>query len=144
MRLHRSKPSPAAALLTLLLTAGTMNISAGFMFAKYGLGDLSENDLDQLAMLVDQLARVEAVLERCDTRQHYDTKLRQKVRPCIEAESIDRIQDFFDQRLQLHRESLDPSVCTKNDIKGKIKELKKGMTNALNKIGLMCKLCFFC
>lgn len=144
MRIHRSKHIPKSVTFVLLVALGSMSASAQFTLVKFGLDDLKEKDQDQLATLVDQLAKVEAVLERCDAPQHYDAQLRAKVRSCIEADSIERIQGFFEQRLRVYRESLDPDICNKGDIKAKLPEVKKAMVDALKKIGRLCSLCLFC
>lgn len=97
MRIARCKPILLAASVALVVALGAMSASAQFIPAKFGLDDLKEKDQDQLATLVDQLAKVEAILERCDVPPHYDSKLRAKVEPCIEADSIERIQTFFER-----------------------------------------------
>jgi hypothetical protein len=140
---HRS-PKLIAAGVVLLVTLGSVSASAQLVPVKFGLDDLKEKDQDQLATLVDQLAKVEAILERCDVPPHYDSKLRAKVEPCIEADSIERIQGFFEQRLKVYREALDPKICDKPELKEKIPEVKRGMIKALKKIGRMCSLCLFC
>ena len=144
MRIARCKPILLAASVALVVALGAMSASAQFIPAKFGLDDLKEKDQDQLATLVDQLAKVEAILERCDVPPHYDSKLRAKVEPCIEADSIERIQTFFEQRLKVYREALDPKICDKPELKAKIPEVKRGMIKALKKIGRMCSLCLFC
>ena len=119
-------------------------LSAPVIAEKYSLDDISEKERAQLAQMVDQLAKVEAIMQICGDPQSYDQRLQAKVRDCIMSESIDRIQLFFEQRKQAHENVLQPNVCQHPSLAGKFPELKDAMNDALWKIGLMCSLCLFC
>ena len=112
--------------------------------ADYALDDMSEEDRDELAKLIDGLARVEVIMTTCVAKQNYDVRLRDEIESCIVPESIQRVQDFFDRQVGLYSQNAHKIDCENAEFQGKLPQFRKDMDSALWKLGLMCDLCVFC
>ena len=112
--------------------------------ADYALDDMSEEDRDELAKLIDGLARVEVIMTTCVAKQNYDIRLREEIESCIVPESIQRVQDFFDRQVGLYSQNAHKIDCQNPEFQSKLPQFQKDMDSALWKLGLMCDLCILC
>lgn len=134
----------ALALIAAPAAAADLPKSVPVVPAKYGLDDMTDESLDELAKLIDALAQVETVFMLCTEKKHYDRQLRAKIEGCIEDESIQRVQFFFDERVDTYLQSFDAQQCTNPEFVSNIPELEEQMESALWQVGLMCSLCILC
>ncbi|MEM9059107.1 MAG: hypothetical protein AAGD13_01475 [Pseudomonadota bacterium] len=110
----------------------------------YSLDELTQEDLDELAKLIDGLARVEVIMTTCVAKQNYDVRLRAEIESCIVPESIQRVQNFFDQRVGHYSRRASEIDCQNAEFQSKLPQFQEDMDGALWKLGLMCDLCLFC
>lgn len=110
----------------------------------YALDDMSEEDRDELAKMIDTLARLEVIMTTCVGAQNYDVRLRAEIESCIVPESIQRVQTFFDRQVDAYSQNAHKVDCQEPQLQSDLPKLEKEMDSALWKLGLMCDLCILC
>ncbi|MGD1922982.1 MAG: hypothetical protein ACFB03_02165 [Paracoccaceae bacterium] len=110
----------------------------------YSLDEMTQEDRDELAKMIDGLARAEVIMATCVARQNYDVRLREEIESCIVPESIQRVQNFFDERVEGYSQQDDKIDCQKSEFQSTLPQFQEDMDSALWRLGLMCDLCILC
>lgn len=132
-------------LAALMLSSATLAQSVPSVTpADYSLDDMAEEDRDELAKMIDGLARMEVIMTTCVAKQNYDVRLREEIESCIVPESIQRVQNFFDNQTATYFQNADKIDCLNTEFQEKLPQFQKEMDSALWRLGAMCDLCIFC
>ncbi|MEM7685944.1 MAG: hypothetical protein AAF293_14050 [Pseudomonadota bacterium] len=110
----------------------------------YSLDEMTQEDRDELAKLIDGLARAEVIMATCVARQNYDVRLREEIESCIVPESIQRVQNFFDERVEGYSQQAEKIDCQNTEFQSTLPQFQEDMDSALWRLGLMCDLCILC
>ena len=138
----------AAAMLAQSATAGpTLKgpEAAPLLEVKYSLADIPKKDRKRFWDVIDDLAILDALVEICENKRHrYDSRLRAKVRDCVDPSSLAKVQGYFNKRRAHYSRTATPYACSNKKFMNSLNRFRSAVDRGLVKLGNACNLCFFC